>query len=339
MIKKNRIKIIAEIGPNHNGNLSLAKKILKNLSILKIDYVKFQLGNPAKIFSKKAIFANYQKKTKFKNPILMSKKNQLSQKSHRYLKKLCSDLNLKYSCTAFDLDSLIFLDKELNIPFFKIASGEIHSIDMLEYISKQNKPIILSTGMSNISDIEKSLNILTKFKKKKNITLLHCVSSYPTKLKNMNLRRINILRDKFQLDIGLSDHSLSSIPAIISVTKGVKIIEKHVTLSRKLHGPDHKASLEISEFEDFIKDIRDAELLYHSKYQKNSLDELNVKKVARKSIISANYIAKGKKISESDLCFKRPGYGISPLKKSKVIGKKTRKDILPDQLIFLKDLY
>ena len=165
MIKKNRIKIIAEIGPNHNGSLSLAKKILKNLSILKIDYVKFQLGNPAKIFSKKAIFANYQKKTKFKNPILMSKKNQLSQKSHRYLKELCSDLNLKYSCTAFDLDSLIFLDKELNIPFFKIASGEIHSIDMLEYISKQNKPIILSTGMSNISDIEKSLNILTKFKK------------------------------------------------------------------------------------------------------------------------------------------------------------------------------
>ena len=195
MKKPNKIKIIAEIGPNHNGNLKLAKKMLVQLSKTKVDVVKFQLGNPDNIYSKDSFFANYQKNTKYKNPILLSKKNQLSQKSHEHLKKFCNKLKMIYSCTAFDLKSLIFLDKKLNIPFFKIASGEIHSLDMLEYISKSRKPVILSTGMSNINDIRQSLIILKKHKKI-NISLLHCVSSYPTKLKDMNLKRIDILKKK-----------------------------------------------------------------------------------------------------------------------------------------------
>lgn len=337
MKKMAKIKIIAEIGPNHNGDIHLAKKILKKLSKIKIDYVKFQLGNPFNIYSNDAIFANYQKSKKFKDPIKMSLQNQLSRKSHKYLKKFSKDLNLKYACTAFDLQSLIFLDKELKIPFFKIASGEIHSVDMLEYMSKSNKPIILSTGMANFIDIEKSLKILTKFKKK-NITLLHCVSSYPTDIKDMNLKRIDHLKKRFKLDIGLSDHSLSNIPAILSVTKNIKIIEKHVTLSRKLIGPDHKASLEIPEFEKFVENIRDAEILHNTDFKKNTLDELNVKKVARKSIVSNNLIMKGKKITKKDISFKRPGYGISPLDKKKVIGKKALKNILPNTLIFQKDV-
>ncbi|MBD1139560.1 N-acetylneuraminate synthase family protein [Pelagibacterales bacterium SAG-MED46] len=338
MKKVEKIKIIAEIGPNHNGDINLAKRILKKLSKIKIDYVKFQLGNPFNIYSNNAIFANYQKSKKFNNPIKMSLQNQLSQKSHRYLKKLSKELNLKYACTAFDLQSLIFLDKELKIPFFKIASGEIHSIDMLEYISRSNKPIILSTGMANFKDIEKSLKILTKFKKQ-NITLLHCVSSYPTDIKNMNLKRIDHLKKRFKLNVGLSDHSLSNIPAILSVAKNVKIIEKHVTLSRKLIGPDHKASLEIKEFEEFVKNIKDAEILHNTNFKKNTSDELNVKKVARKSIVSNNLIKKGTKITEKDIAFKRPGYGISPLDKKKVLGKKAVKNILPNTLIFQKDMY
>ncbi len=338
MKKVEKIKIIAEIGPNHNGDINLAKRILKKLSKIKIDYVKFQLGNPFNIYSNDAIFANYQKSKKFNNPIKMSLQNQLSQKSHRYLKKLSKELNLRYACTAFDLQSLIFLDKELKIPFFKIASGEIHSIDMLEYISRSNKPIILSTGMANFKDIEKSLKILTKFKKQ-NITLLHCVSSYPTDIKNMNLKRIDHLKKRFKLNVGLSDHSLSNIPAILSVAKNVKIIEKHVTLSRKLIGPDHKASLEIKEFEEFVKNIKEAEILHNTNFKKNTSDELNVKKVARKSIVSNNLIVKGKKITEKDITFKRPGYGISPLDKKKVLGKKAVKNILPNTLIFQKDMY
>lgn len=336
--KIDKIKIIAEIGPNHNGDINLAKKILKRLSKIKIDYVKFQLGNPLNIYSNEAIFANYQKTKKFNNPVKMSLKNQLSQDSHKYLKKISRNLNLKYACTAFDLQSLIFLDKELKIPFFKIASGEIHSLDMLEYISKSNKPIILSTGMADFIDIEKSLKILTKYKKQK-ITLLHCVSSYPTDIKDMNLKRIDQLKKKFNLDVGLSDHSLSNIPAILSVAKNIKVIEKHVTLSRKLAGPDHKASLEIPEFEQFVNNIREAEIIHSSKIKKNTYDELNVKRVARKSIVSNNLIMKGKKITEKDISFKRPGYGISPLDKKKVLGKKARKKIVPNTLIFQKDIY
>ena len=337
MKKSNKVKIIAEIGPNHNGDFNLAKKTLKALSNSKPDYVKFQLGNPYKIYSQNAIFAKYQKNKKFKNPIKMSLSNQLSRNQHFYLKEMCKDLNMKYSCTAFDLDSLIFLDTKIDIPFFKIASGEIHSIDMLDYISKSKKPIILSTGMASLNDIAQSLKILKKNKKRK-ITLLHCVSSYPTKLKDMNLIRMKHLKDKFGLDVGLSDHSVSFVPAIIAVTNDARVIEKHVTYSKKLSGPDHKASLDVNEFSDFVNYIRDAELLNNAKPVKHSKDELNVKKVARKSIVSTNFISKGKIITELDICFKRPGYGISPLEKKKIIGKRALKNIKKNYLLFKKDL-
>ena len=335
--KFKKVKIIAEIGPNHNGRFDIAKKMLIQLSKTDVDFVKFQLGNPESIFSKDAIFANYQKNSNYKNPLLLSKKNQLTLNSHIKLKKLSKKLNLTYACTAFDLKSLIFLDKKLNIPFFKIASGEIHSLDMLEYISKSKKPVILSTGMSNISDIKMSLKILQKFKKK-NITLLHCVSAYPTKLKDMNMKRIDLLKKKFKLDVGLSDHSLSFAPATLAISNGATIIEKHVTLSKKFKGPDHQASLEIPDFINFVNIIRETEILCNSKLKKINLSENNVKKVSRKSIVSSQFIPKGKKIERKDLCFKRPGYGISPLKIRKVIGKKALKNIEANKIILKKKL-
>ena len=337
MKKENKIKIIAEIGPNHNGNINLAKKMIIDLSKTKVDIVKFQLGDPYKIYSKDALIANYQKDLKIRNPISLSVKNQLSRAAHIELKKLCKKLKLTYSCTAFDLDSLIFLDKKLNIPFFKIASGEIHSIDMLEYISKSQKPVILSTGMASLNDINQSLQILKKYKKK-NIVLLHCVSSYPTELKDMNLKRIDLLKKRFKLQVGLSDHSVSFTPALVAIAKGAPIIEKHVTYSKKLKGPDHKASLEIKDFKIFVDYIKETEVLCNSQLQKIISSEKNVKKVSRKSIVSANDIPKGKKITPSDICFKRPGYGISPLDRDKIIGRKTLRKISADKVILKKDL-
>jgi len=337
MKKKNRIKIIAEIGPNHNGDIDLAKKMLRDLSKTNVDIVKFQLGDPHKIFSKDAIFANYQKKTKFKNPISLSKKNQLSREEHIELKQLCKKLSLIYSCTAFDLESLIFLDKTLNIPFFKIASGEIHSIDMLDYIAKSKKPVILSTGMASLNDIKKSLNILKRYKKK-NITLLHCVSSYPTQLKDMNIKRMDLLKKKFNLQVGLSDHSVSFTPALVAVTKNAPIIEKHVTYSKKLKGPDHQASLEIKDFKTFVDYIKETEFLCNSKMYKKNLNENNVKRVSRKSIVSTGYISKGTVLKRKNLCFKRPGFGISPLEINKIVGRKTKRNILPDKLVLKSDL-
>jgi len=337
MKKKNRVKIIAEIGPNHNGDIDLAKKMLRDLSKTNVDIVKFQLGDPHKIFSKDAIFANYQKKTKFKNPISLSKKNQLSREEHIELKQLCKKLSLIYSCTAFDLESLIFLDKTLNIPFFKIASGEIHSIDMLDYIAKSKKPVILSTGMASLNDIKKSLNILKRYKKK-NITLLHCVSSYPTQLKDMNIKRMDLLKKKFNLQVGLSDHSVSFTPALVAVTKNAPIIEKHVTYSKKLKGPDHQASLEIKDFKTFVDYIKETEFLCNSKMYKKNLNENNVKRVSRKSIVSTGYISKGTVLKRKNLCFKRPGFGISPLEINKIVGRKTKRNILPDKLVLKSDL-
>jgi N,N'-diacetyllegionaminate synthase len=319
-----KVFIIAEIGPNHNGSEALALKMVRKLKFSGVDSIKFQLGNPYKVYSKNAFKADYQKNNDpYLNIVDMAKSYQLTHQSHLKIAKFCKKNNIIYSCTAFDLESLKFLDKIIKIPFFKIASGEVFSLDMLDYISKQNKPILLSTGMTNFAQIKKIIKILNK-KKKKKITIMHCVSAYPAKKKNLNLNIIDEIKKRFKNNVGYSDHSLGNDACLIAVSKGAKVIEKHVTISKKLIGPDHKSSATINQFKKLIKDIRKYEEMLGSNKKNFQKDELHIHNVARKSIATARKIFKNKKITLNDLCFRRPGTGISPFKINDILGKKPK---------------
>ncbi len=335
---KNRVFIIAEIGPNHNGSYKRAVKMIKLIQKSGANAVKFQLANPKDVYSKDAFKANYQVKNTGKGSIIeMSKKNQLNKEDHQKISKLCKKLKLEYMCSAFDLNSLKYLINELKIKRVKIPSGEIKSLDQLQYLSKVKKRIILSTGMSSIEEIKNSMKILNK-NFKKNITLLHCVSSYPAINNDLNLNVIHELRKKFKCSIGYSDHSIGEEASLAAVAMGAQVIEKHVTLSKKMIGPDHKSSSNIKEFIDLVKRIRKLEIMLGNNEKKVLKNEINVQRVARKSIVSKTFLKKGKFLTRTDIAFKRPGTGIDPMKYKRVIGKKLRRDILENQLILTKDL-
>ena len=335
---KNKTFIIAEVGPNHNGSLKLAQKMIRQIAKTGVDAIKFQLADPDKVYSLDSFKANYQKKTdKSKSIIEMSKRIQLKKEDHIKLANLCKKKKIIYSCSAFDINSLVFLDKKIKVPFFKIPSGEINSLDMIQYIAKRKKKILLSTGMASYQEIKDTIKNLKKFGNNK-ITIMHCVSSYPAEKKHLNLNIIDEIRERFNLEVGYSDHSLGEEAVLAAIAKGAKIIEKHVTVSRKLNGPDHKSSMTILELKDLVRKIRTLELILGTRKKTFSASEQNVKRVARKSIVSARYLKKNTIIKKKDILFKRPGTGISPNDLKKILGKKTNKDIGEDRLIKLKNI-
>ncbi len=336
--KNNKVFIIAEVGPNHNGSIKQALKIIDKLSKSDVDSIKFQLGNPEKIFSDDSFKAQYQKKILKKlNVKQLSQKNQLSKLDHLKISKHCKKKKIIYSCSAFDLESLKFLDKVVKVPFFKIASGEIYSLDMLEYLSKQKKPIIVSTGMISLNLLPKIIKILTKFNNKK-ITIMHCVSSYPAEKKSLNINLINTLIEKFKYPVGYSDHSLGEEACLAAVSKNVSVIEKHVTISNKLVGPDHKISMTVNKFKKLVKKIRNLEVILGNFEKSFSKKELNVHKASRKSIVTLKNIKKNQRLKKKDFCFKRPGTGILPLEISKIIGKKSKVNIKQNRILKKKYL-
>ncbi len=332
---KDKTLIIAEIGPNHNGSLKTAIRMIKKIASAGADVIKFQLANPEHVYSLDAFKAEYQKKNDTSNSILeMSKKNQLKKEDHIKLKKTCIQAGVAYACSAFDLKSLKYLDKKVGLPFFKVPSGEILSFDMLSYMSQRKKKIFVSTGMATFKEISYVLNIL----KKNKVVLMHCVSSYPAKKKNLNLNVIDNLRKKFKKSVGYSDHSLGTEACLAAVAKRVSVIEKHVTLSKKKDGPDHKSSMEIDEFKKFVKKIRDLEAILGLEEKVFTKDEINVRNVARKSIVTARKIYKDQKLKVKDFVFKRPGNGISPLKLKKIIGRFSIKNIEKDKVLKITDI-
>ena len=329
--------IIAEVGPNHQGSLKLALNYVKKLSKIGVDAVKFQIGIAEEHYSKDSFKPNYHKKT-FKNNqkiVVQAKKRLLKLKDHVKIYKECKKYKVDYICSAFDLVSLKFLYKNTKFPYFKIPSGEILTLDTLEFIKSKKVPIILSTGMASIKEINKTLNFLNF--KKKDITLLHCVSSYPTKFEDLNLNFMKILKKKFRLPVGLSDHSQGYLAPVIARSLGAKIIEKHVTMSRKLIGPDHKASLTIREFKQMINLIRKTEIMLGQHEKIISYDEKSNLRAVRKSCISALDILKGQKISKKNICFKRPGTGINPFDYKRFLNKRSKKFIEKDKILKLKD--
>ncbi len=325
--------IIAEVGPNHNGSLSMAIKYIDLISKSGANAVKFQLAQPANVYSSDSFKAVYQKKNDGSRPIIeMSKKIQLSFDDHLKLSKYAKKKGIDYLCSAFDIQSLKFLIKKIRIKYIKIPSGEVFDLNILKYLSNIKKEIFLSTGMLTFKDLKKVLNILNKNFKKK-ITILYCVSSYPAMPEQINFKNMMKLK-KLGYSVGFSDHTISQNASLIAVSLGARVIEKHVTISKKLKGPDHKFSLTVNEFKDLVFNIREVEKII--KIKKNEIFNTSSKeiiKVSRKSIVSSRFIHKNTKIGINDIVFKRPGTGISPLEIKKVLGKFSKIDIKPDKVI------
>ena len=334
-MKNNSIYIIAEVGPNHQGSLKLALKYIKELSKIGVDAVKFQIGIAQEHYSLDAFKPKYQLKSRSRKTSIIeeARKRLLRHEDHLKLYQECKKNNVDYICSAFDLKSLKYIYKNTKFPFIKIPSGEIQNVDTLRYISKKKNKVLLSTGMSNIKEIKKTMKLL----KKNDVTLLHCVSAYPTKIEEINLNFMKKLREIFKCPVGLSDHSPGFLAPVIATSLGAKVIEKHVTFNKKSKGPDHQSSLSIKEFKQMIKLVRETELILGQEKKILSKDEkLNLKAV-RKSCVSNRNIKKGDVIKKSDISFKRPGTGISPFLISKIANKKAKKFIHKDKILKIKN--
>jgi N,N'-diacetyllegionaminate synthase len=332
------IYLIAEIGPNHNGSLDTALKMIEALAESGTDAIKFQLAVPENVYSEDAFKADYQKKNDGAgSPIEMSRRIQLSFDDHIVLHDRCENLGVDYLCTAFDTESLKFLDERFNMPYFKIPSGEILSVDILEYAASRNLPILLSTGMATFDEIDFALGVLEKHGPQ-DITILHCISNYPAPFESINLNVMENLRQTFNRAIGYSDHSLGIECCLGAVAMGATVIEKHVTTDKNLAGPDHKASATIDEYSEMVTSIRNLETALGTGDKIFSHAELAIRDVARKSIVAKRDIAVGEKLRLEDICFKRPGSGISPNELGKVIDKTTICPIKANRLIQFDNL-
>ena len=325
--------IVAEAGVNHNGDVDLGKKLIDVAKDAETDAVKFQAFKAENVVTKYAEKARYQKETTGpnKSQYNMIKRLELNDEEIRKLCNYAKKNNIVFLSSAFDEESVDLLD-DLGVPAFKVPSGEITNFPLLRYIAEKKKPIILSTGMSTIGEIEEALEVIRE-KGVEDIVLLHCVTSYPARIEDINLRVIETLRRMFKLPVGLSDHTLGITIPIAAAASGAVLVEKHFTLDRTLPGPDHKASLEPDELKNMIRAIRDVEKALGDGIKKPTKDEERIKKVVRRSIVAKVEIPKGAVITEDMLDLKRPGVGIEPKYLNDIIGKRAKKDIKPDELI------
>jgi len=327
--------IIAEIGPNHNGNFKLAKKYVDEIKKSGADYIKFQTSIPADHISKFASKAKYQKintKNENENQLDMAKKISLSHKEFIKLNKYCKKKKINFITTAFGIDSLKFI-KKLNMNFVKVPSGEIDNILYLNNLPTTKK-ILLSTGMSNLKEISFAVNFLLKRGVlRKNIIIMQCTSAYPTPYNQTNLNFIKTLKKKFKTKVGFSDHTIGPECAIASIGFGAEVIEKHVTFNNMMKGPDHKTSIQISEFKKMVKKIRNVDKAIGNGIKKLEKNEKGNKAISRNSVVAKKKIFKNELFSTTNLTIKRPGTGLPTKYFFKLIGKKSKKKYMEDELI------
>jgi len=328
---REKVIIIAEAGVNHNGDIKRAKALIDAAFDAGVDYVKFQTFKADKIVSLNAKKAEYQIESldctdDFQYNML--KQLELSHENHLELIQYCREKGIQFFSTAFDTEGVHYLDS-LGFNMFKIPSGEITNYPYLKLISKKGKPVILSTGMASIKEIEIALNTLQEQGlSKEDITVLHCNTEYPTPMKDVNLRAMLDIHNRFGVKIGYSDHTLGIEVPTAAVALGASVIEKHFTLDRNLPGPDHKASLEPDELKAMVKSIRNVEIAISGsgKKEPSESEKKNIP-IARKSIHIKKALQKNQVIKEEDIIPLRPGDGISPFYWNEIIGKKTVRNL------------
>tara|TARA_B110000977_G_C10982321_1_gene456630 strand:- start:205 stop:1227 length:1023 start_codon:yes stop_codon:yes gene_type:complete len=338
----NKTIIIAEAGVNHNGDIETAKRLIDVASDAGVDYVKFQTFKAERLVSPSAQKAKYQiknDKNSDDSQLNMLKKLELSDADHKELISYCKSKNINFFSTAFDDEGISYLSS-LNFDMFKIPSGELTNYPYLKAIAKTGLPVILSTGMANLDEIEKSINVLVSYgTKKSEITVLHCNTEYPTPMIDVNLKAMLTIKEKLGVSIGYSDHTLGLEVPIAAVALGAKIIEKHFTLDRSLKGPDHKASLEPNELKEMVIAIRNIEMAISGNGLKEaSLSEKKNIHIARKSIHLSKDLLSGSIINEQDIISLRPGDGICTMNWENIIGKQVNKDLKKFTKLTLKDL-
>jgi N,N'-diacetyllegionaminate synthase len=330
-----RVFVIAEAGVNHNGSLELAKKLVDTAKNSGADCVKFQTFISKNIVSRNAVKASYQKKQieAEESQLDMLKKLELSFDEFVELNEYCKSKNIEFMSTAFDFDSIEFLDN-LGLRTWKIPSGDVTNLPYLLKIAKFNKPVILSTGMSTMDDIKSAINIL-KDNGAGELTVLHCTTEYPTPFNDVNLKAMLTIKDEFDVKVGYSDHTRGIEVPIAAVALGATVIEKHFTLDINMEGPDHKASLEPDELKAMVYSIRNIESALGDGMKQLAESEKKNMVVTRKSIIAKKNIKVGEAFTEDNLTVKRPGNGISPMRWFDVIGKIASKNFEEDELIEL----
>lgn len=327
--------IIAEAGVNHNGDPSLAKKLIDEAVLAGVDAVKFQTFRAETLVSKSAKKAAYQKNTtsKEESQYDMLKKLELDYDIHEELMDYAQERGVMFLSSAFDLESIDLL-ADLGIELFKIPSGEITNLPYLKKVAKTGKKLILSTGMSTLSDIDKALEVLRK-NGAVDITVLHCNTEYPTPMADVNLKAMNSIQDAFKVPVGYSDHTLGIEVPIAAVAMGAIMIEKHFTLDKTMEGPDHQASLEPRELATMVQAIRNLEVALGDGVKRLTKSEEKNINIARKSIVAKTAIYEGEVFSDKNLTIKRPGTGLSPMEWDNIIGKVSRKVYREDDVITL----
>ena len=344
--------LIAEAGVNHNGSLELAQRLVDAAAEAGADAVKFQAFKADQLATRAAPKAGYQKQgaDAAESQFEMLRKLELGAESHRLLFEQCRARGIEFLSTPFDIDSLRFLGGTLGIPRIKLASGEITNAPLLLEAAKQGKPLILSTGMSTLEEIEEALGVIafglttpagqptrTAFKQafrsdsgqralQATITLLHCTTEYPAPFEEVNLQAMQTLRTRFGLPVGLSDHSAGIAVPVAAAALGATIIEKHFTLDRGLPGPDHRASLEPGELAAMVKLVRQVGLALGDGVKRPMPSESGNIAIARRSIVALRPISKGDLLTEDNIGARRPGTGISPLYLWDWLGKPASRD-------------
>ncbi len=334
----NHVTVIAEAGVNHNGSIELAKQLVDKAVEAGVDFIKFQTFKAANLVTKKARQAEYQKNNiggDDDSQYQMLKNLELTQEEHFELIEYCKQKGVRFFSTAFDFDSIEFLDS-LHLGLWKIPSGEITNYPYIKKIAQKQGDVILSTGMSTSEDIQNAVDVLLKWGKTKDqITILHCNTEYPTPFEDVNLRAMLSIKEHFGTQVGYSDHTRGIEVPIAAVALGATVIEKHFTLDRNMPGPDHKASLEPDELKAMVSAIRNIEKALGSSEKKVTDSERKNIAVARKSIVAARNISEGEIFTEENLTVKRPGTGVSPMRWEEVLGTTAIRDFQEDELIEL----
>jgi N,N'-diacetyllegionaminate synthase len=335
----NRTLIIAEAGVNHNGDIILAKRLIDVAVAAKVDIVKFQTAIPELVVSVKAEKAEYQKKeTGEGSQLEMIRKIHFPLEVYKELQQYCNDNGIHFLSTPFDHVSINFL-KSLGMKIFKIPSGEITNKPYLRAVGKVAEEVILSTGMSTLEEIGEAIEVLYSVGvKKDDLTVLHCNTDYPTAMEDVNLTAMNDIKDKFDVRVGYSDHTLGIEVPIAAVSLGATVIEKHFTLDRTMEGPDQKASLEPNELTQMVTSIRNVEVALGNGKKAPTLSELKNREIARKSIHMLKDINAGEALTEENLTTRRPGNGINPMEWDEIIGRKVLNDLEEGDILTLNDL-
>tara|TARA_R110001592_G_scaffold13452_5_gene61680 strand:- start:1421 stop:2422 length:1002 start_codon:yes stop_codon:yes gene_type:complete len=330
-----RTLIIAEAGVNHNGDIEIAKKLIAAAKMAGADIVKFQSFKAEQLVTKYAEKADYQKGAtgSSENQYEMVRKLELSKADHEFLVDECRRQDIGFHSTAFDSDSFDMLI-ELGLDQVKIPSGELTNLPLIRYMTRLGIPVLLSTGMANLGEVEAALEAIEAAGTPRSlVTVLHCTTEYPTPMRDVNLRAMLSMKEALGVKVGYSDHTAGIEVPIAAVALGATVIEKHFTLDRSLPGPDHKASLEPHELKAMVEGIRNIEIALGDGVKRPQSSELKNRPIARKSLVATRHIRAGESLSAHNIGSKRPGTGISPMRWDEIVGRVAVRDFATDELI------